>query len=470
MTVAQGILPFKLIPDAEKSIVTSFAGLPLVIETMRALNLPDTIKEVLHIKKRESGFYTENNYIESFVSLFAAGGTRLDDFARMRSDKGLEELGLSIPSPESARFFLYGFHDEEFLKDRPEKGAFIPPETEALKNLLTIQEKIVQRTHDRPTVATIDGDATVIASSKDEARPTYLGDSGYQPVANYWAEKDMILADEFRDGNVPAAYDLLSSLVKSIEMLPDSVAEVRYRADSASYNHDLMDALRGGLTIRGRRVKAVFAISADMTESLKGEIEKLTEDEWRPLRKMTDKGLIVGRKEWAEVVFAPSKGSTKKDSVPDRYLAIRVRPSQGELFSDGSAYRYYAVVTNNWTWEGERLLRWHREKCGTIEKVFDVLKNDLAGGVMPCGRFYANAAWWRLNCIAYNVFSVMKRKALPDTWRTYRMKALRFFLIGVAGRIIRTGRQVILRFAGMASVCEVFQDARRKLVALSNTA
>ena len=309
----------------------------------------------------------------------------------------------------------------------------------------------------------------MVESAKDEARPTYLGERGYQPVVNYWAEKDMILADQFRDGNVPAAYDLLSSLLRSIEMLPDSVTEVRYRADSASYNHDLMDALRPGLTIRGRLIKVIFAISADMTESLRGEIEKLAEDEWRPLRKVTDKGLIAGRKEWAEVVFVPSKGSTKKDSVPDRYLAIRVRPSQGELFSDGNAYRHYAVVTNNWEWDGERLLRWHREKCGTIEKVFDVLKNDLGAGVMPCGRFYANAAWWRLNCIAYNVLSVMKRKALPLTWSTYRMKALRFFLIGVAGRIIRTGRQLFLRFSGMASICEIFRDARRKLVALSNT-
>lgn len=127
-------------------------------------------------------------------------------------------------------------------------------------------------------------------------------------------------------------------------------------------------------------------------------------------------------------------------------------------------------MTNNWEWDGERLLRWHREKCGTIERVFDVLKNDLAGGVMPCGRFFANAAWWRLNCIAYNILSVMKRKALPLHWAPYRMKALRFFLIGVAGRIIRTGRQLFLRFSGTASLCEIFQNARRKLVALSNTA
>jgi hypothetical protein len=231
MTVPQGILPFKLSPDTDTSIVTSFAGLPLVLETMRALGVHTTVDETLAIKKRESGTYTESDYVESFISLFASGGSCLDDFARLQSDRGLKELGLSIPSPEAARFFLYAFHEEEPLKDRPDKGAFIPPETEPLKNLLKIQERVIARTHDRPKRATIDQDASVIASAKDEARPTCLGYPGYQPVITYRAEKDMILADEFRDGNVPAAYDLLSSLVRSMEMLPDTVTEVRYRAD-----------------------------------------------------------------------------------------------------------------------------------------------------------------------------------------------------------------------------------------------
>jgi len=42
----------------------------------------------------------------------------------------------------------------------------------------------------------------------------------------------------------------------------------------------------------------------------------------------------------------------KKDMKPDRYLAIRVRPWQTELFSDGNSYHYYAVVTNRWRWRG----------------------------------------------------------------------------------------------------------------------
>jgi len=464
MSVAQGILPFKVIPDSQTSILTSFAGLPLVVETMRALGLHNTVDRCLTIKRRQSGAYTESDYVESFAALFASGGGCLDDFDRLQSDRGLKELGLNIPSSESARFFLYAFHDEEKLKYRPVKGAFVPEETERLQNLFKVQEAIVRRIHGNPASATIDQDAVVIESTKDDAKMTYLGHKGYQPVVNYWAEKNLILKDEFRDGNVPAQHNLFDSLKASIEMLPDSVKEVRYRADSAAYNHDLMKQLKK-MEVKGRKILVRYAISADMTDALHREVERLPEDAWKPLRKITDKGLIAGRKEWAEVVFAPTQAKEI-----DRYLAIRVRPSQGELFFDGNSYRHFAVVTNIWDWDGERLLRWHREKCGTVEKVHDFIKNDLGGGVMPCGRFYANAAWWRLNCITYNIISVMKRKALPIAWAAYRMKALRFFLIGVAGKVIRTGRRIYLRFSGTPSVCEIFSEARRRLVYLHDTA
>ena len=51
--------------------------------------------------------------------------------------------------------------------------------------------------------------ATVIESWKREARLTYQGSSGYQPVLAPWAEMDLVLADEFRDGNVGAHVELL---------------------------------------------------------------------------------------------------------------------------------------------------------------------------------------------------------------------------------------------------------------------
>jgi hypothetical protein len=310
MSVTQGILPFKLVAEKASSIVTSFAGLPLVMETMKALKIPHLVGKNLKIKQRDSGKFTESDYVESFIGLIASGGECLDDMERLRADVGLLELGFKVPSTESARFFLYAFHEADLLKGRPLRGAFVPEETKALKGLMKVQEGVVVRSTKRqsPTIATIDQDAVIVQSNKEEAQPTYLGEEGYQPMMNYWAEEDLILADEFRDGNVTASYECYRSLKRSIEMLPDSVREVRFRADSAAYQHKVMDELRGGIKIRGRRVRVRYAISTDMTPSLKAEIMKLSETAWKPLRKITEKELIEGRKEWAEVEFVPTKG------------------------------------------------------------------------------------------------------------------------------------------------------------------
>ena len=92
---------------------------------------------------------------------------------------------------------------------------------------------------------------------------------------------------------------------------------------------------------------------------------------------------------------ASGERSEKKDSQPLRYIAIRIEKKQGHLYDDGSRVRHFAVVTNIEEWTATKLIQWHREKAGTIEMVHDVLKNELAAGVLPCGRFGANAAWLR---------------------------------------------------------------------------
>jgi hypothetical protein len=201
--------------------------------------------------------------------------------------------------------------------------------------------------------------------------------------------------------------------------------------------------MKGDL-IKGKP-RVEFAISADMSEELRAAIRALPEASWKPLRKGGEKGLVLGRKEWAELEFVPTAPSRKKQMKADRYLAIRLRPAQGELFADGNAYHYYTVVTNMWSWEGERLLRWQREPCGTVEQVIDVLKNDLGGGVLPCKRFFANAAWW-----------------------TARLKALRFHQLRMAARVVLHGRRIYPKVSAHHPSLPLYQEARKKLLLFSS--
>lgn len=466
MNISQGLLPFQLIQDASRVLLTSFGGLPLIMETFRALGLPQAIQRHLPILQR-AGKYRETDYVESFVLVFAAGGDCVDDFEILRQEEGLKKLGLRVPSPEAARCFLNAFHEEELLQGRLPHEAFIPEETEGLKRLAAVHRDLIKKATlgEQPWKATIDLDATVIESHKQQAYWTYLHKKGYQPLVAYWAEQDMILAEQFRDGNVPAGMDLLPVLKEAMLALPPTVRLVRIRSDAAAYVHEVLDWCRQEVAGRPR---IEFAISADVTEELRGAIQALPEQSWKPLRKVTDQGWIVGRKEWAEVEFVPSKASCKKTMQPDRYLAIRIRPAQGELFQDGTPYHYFAVVTNIWSWEGERLLQWQRERCGTVEKAHDVLKNDLAGGVLPAKRFFANAAWWRLNALTYNILSVMKRKSLPSCWWPVRLKGLRYHLLCIAARIISHGRKLFLKIPKDHPSFHLYKQARQKLLLFSS--
>ena len=129
----------------------------------------------------------------------------------MRRDEALQKLGLKVPSPEAARVFLNAFHEEAALEGRVSHQAFIPEETELLEGLAEVNRDLMGRAtrQEGPWKATMDMDALVIESDKREAEYTYLGDRGYQPVIVSWAEQDLILTDQFRDGNVPAGARLL---------------------------------------------------------------------------------------------------------------------------------------------------------------------------------------------------------------------------------------------------------------------
>ncbi len=430
--------------------LTALAGIPLLLQAFRSLDLPRSVQRNVSMKQRQRGL-DEAGYVESFLVLNATGGECLDDFAHLRQD-GLKDLiGHELPSPEAARKFLYQFHDEQLIEQaqqrlEPGQVSYIPEESARLEGLGQVNRDLVgelARRGEPQRIATIDLDSTVIESWKKQALPTYQGGRGYQPMLAVWAEMNVIVADQFRDGNVPALQEPLTVARRAFQALPEMVNEYYFRGDSACYEKQLLEWLRHEGRQGGPQGPIRFAISVRMQPSLKEHILRLPSFAWKSYR---DEGEAVS--ECADVLNYWPEAELAKEAGPLRWVAIRIRKKQGELFADGSQAKYFAVVTNVWEWETKRLLEWHREKAGTIEAIHDVLKNELAAGVLPCGRFGANAAGLRLAVLTHNVMTALKRMALPEEYLSARPKRLRFLIFNTAGRIIRHARRVICRIAG----------------------
>jgi hypothetical protein len=439
-------LPFELDQSAEDARLTAYGGVPLLIEAFRVSGAARLVDERVSIKRRKRGL-NASELVEGLFALWAAGGERCEDLAMLREDAALALLlGHGLPAPQTARDFLDAFDQEAPALWQGESCA-VPGEGDRLQGLEAAIRRLVGFLQERAPepMATIDIDATILESDKRAARPTYDGRTGYQPAIALWAEQDMVLADEFRDGNIPAASGNLRLVQRAIAALPDGVTRVLVRSDSAGYEQELMRWLAAA--------GHLYGISARMTTALASAITALPEAAWRV--ECEDSEVI---RSWAEVPYVPNdRHYTPDPSEPARYFATRIAKKQGSLFADGSAVKHFAIVTNRPDPPGGNgldLIRWQRGKAGTVELAHDVLTNELAAEALPSQKFGANAAWFRLNVLLYNLLSAFKRIALPPELHRARPKRLRFVLLNTIGKVVRHARETLLRLCG---------DARRRL-------
>jgi hypothetical protein len=285
----------------------------------------------------------------------------------------------------------------------------------------------------------------------------YKGFNAYQPLNTWWAEQGLVVHSEFRDGNVPAGYDQLRVLKEALGCLPDGVETVRLRSDTAGYQHDLLGYCDKGEDRRFGRIE--FAVGCPVSKEFKRAVGEVGEGDWHPMYVEKDGKRICTRRQWAEVCFVPNELARSKTGRSYRYLATReaIEEQQGlagieeekqypfqTVTTKGRKYKVFGIVTNR-DINGNDLINWLYERCGQSEEVHRAMKEDFAGGTLPSGGLGQNAAWWWIMILALNLNAVMKRLVLGADQAGRKMKALRFALIHIPGRIITRSRELIIR-------------------------
>jgi hypothetical protein len=481
--------------NAIKDKIVNFVGLQSFIELFKLLKLNEIIEENIHASGTKG--YTDVEIIQALVTMQIAGGDALDhlDYCKGVLDTG--PSGIKIPSPSTARAYLNGFDNEEESKQRGQGKAFIPQENENLAGFSKVHFALWEEAYalkPEPTI-TLDQDATFINTESRNALFNYHGERAYEAFNTYCPESDMIVATQFRDGNVPPSYRQFEEFKRVLENVPAGVKKVQLRSDSAGYQTGLLKYCASGENERFGVID--FAISCPMVKELKEAAKQAPEKEWQTVYVETPKGLKATNQEWAEVAYVSNELSSSEKSAEYRFFVTREKveitsKEQAKLHTEetqlelpleetiekleksnenlkklhltemgGKVYKIYAIVSDVMDKEGGELIRWHRGRCGKSEEVHHILKEELAGGHVVSQNFGANAAYWNIAVLALSLHSLMKQHVLPKKWSKARPQTLRFVFYSTAGLLVTHARKVTLKVSGY--IWHVMMEAQRRL-------
>jgi len=406
--LTQGILPFKI--EHTEELITPRSGLAFFAEILRTLRVDQAVRDAFPQPGSNRG-YEAWAYLEPMLLMLEGGGRHIEDLREIRDDRTLRRLVGLRRMPSLSTF-------GDWLGRMGRSGG--------VEAMVKVDEEVAELILKRLATpeSTLDVDATVIEAEKKEAEWTYKKVKGYQPILGFLAENGICLAHEFREGNVAAQSGALKFLKRCLRLCP----KIRYlRSDSAFYQAEVFNFCQEhGLG---------FTITADQDAGVK-EVIKTVQD-WKPL--LTPEGEATDREVGTAIHLLT------KAKEPVRLIVERWRDPQLPLFKTDS-YCYYVIATNRDELEAQEVVWFHNQR-GQAENLIKELKIGFGMEQMTSGDFLANALWFAIGVLVYNLTQAQKLLFLSADWKSKTIATLRWQLIEVAGRLVSHGRRLVLRLA-----------------------
>jgi hypothetical protein len=137
--------------------------------------------------------------------------------------------------------------------------------------------------------------------------------------------------------------------------------------------------------------------------------------------------------------------------------------SEEELLSYASE-RYSVIATNDQNMSAEEIVYFYRQRGDTSENRIKELKNGFNLKYLPTSHFQANALYFHIGTLAYNLFMLFKR-ILHTSWQKHTIQTIRYKLYHIAGKVITHARQTILKVN--QQFVEMFHAMRERIYQVS---
>lgn len=425
--IKQNLLECNKIERSEEE-VTARAGLIMFDGFMKAMKIGEVINKHMPVPGSNRGLKAWQ-YIRPLSLMQYGGGRHIADLRELREDKTLQKAtGLkSIPSDSAVGDWLL----------RMGKGNGVEG-MEKVHREASI--KILKM--DNKEEYTLWADPTIIdLGDKGYAEMLYTGQKGDRPILAGLKELPIFVYHKYRKGN--AMGGTKEALKSGFETVEAAGKKIKHTAlDSEFYNAEVINFLQS-------KDNVTFTIVADKDAAVKEAIKAIPEGQWRPYHDI--QGIKTDR-EIAVTVHAMD------ETEAFTLVVLRWKKDQLNLF-EPDGYFYHAIATNMEA-DGEAVIKIHKESvpdaCRAIwqyneraqmENYIKELKIGVGMEQMPCGEFEANAMYFSIGVLTYNLIIAQKHFVIQEGMQNCTIATLRWKLVQVAAWIANHGNRIRLKIA-----------------------
>lgn len=441
--------PVKIRKNKQSPLFTH-AGIVPVRDMIEKLAIAETIDAGISVLKKHRPYF-ESDHVLSLVYNFLTGGETLDDIERLQESEGLLRIlgTASIPDPTTAGDFLVRFSEEDITAFQ---GVFEKIQDRAFSLLDT----------KRKEQATIEHDSSiheVYGEKKEGADFAYNNTYSYSVQYLTLAETGDVLCQDLKEGNRYSSHGLKDVLPGVIDRVSEHFQSLRYRADSASYDKEI-------IKVCDTR-DVTFYISADQTQKLMRTVAALPKDAWKCFRskKLTSRRKAAKRKKrknHKQAVLnrrSPRRSRRGKTDISSflyqptgwdkeyRFVAKRTEliEGTGQQYFDESLckYIYHIIVTNDFASSDTKAMHIAQGRSNQENLIKD-FKYGLGLSHVPTGFFLANQIYFKIAALAWNIKTWLLNIARLGNGASLRFKRFLYLWIHHACSVLKTGRNTVV--------------------------
>jgi len=451
----------KLVVTADGRGVVGHAGSRMLADLADATGLSTALSEALAPLRRRDRGHDPGRVAVDLAVMLADGGEAIADLSVLRNQS---ELFGSVASDATAWRVLDGIDDTTLARMRDARARAREVAWAQAAETGRLASSTVGGFSIPGLVLDMDATLVVCHSEKESAAKTWKKTFGYHPLLCFLDATGEALAGILRPGNSGSntAADHVAVLDLALAQIPDHVRygeDILIRCDSAGASHAFLRHIR---SLREHGVRSFFSVGVAITEPIRTAVQACVD--WQPAID-ADWELRDGA-EIAEITHL-----VDLSAYPDgtRMIVRRERPHPGaqlSLFDTIEGLRHQAFITDSPrpTCSVQLLELRHRGHARVEDRIR--CGKDSGFGRFPSRQFAINAVWLELALTGIDLLAWTRTLLLDGEHALAEPKKLRYRLLHVAARLVRTAGRTLLRVARTWPWADDLAAAYTRLAAL----